>query len=91
MVVTAAREGSRFAVVHGTQSGATFDSLAVATYVEGKTQLSPIKVQTSWTGDKSAGDTVVVTVSYVYTPVVKVPGLLTSKTVTGRSTQVIWY
>ena len=91
MVVTAAREGSRYAVVHGTQSGATFDSAAVATYVEGKTQLSPIKVQTAWTGTKESGDTVVVTVSYVYTPVVKVPGLITSKTVTGKSTQVIWF
>jgi Flp pilus assembly protein TadG len=95
MVTTAAREGTRFAIVHGldydSAGGVAFDSAAVASYVEAKTQLSPIKVQTAWTNDKSPGDTVVVTVSYVYTPVVKVPGLLTSKTVTGTSTQIIAY
>ncbi len=91
MVTTAAREGTRYAIVHGSESGAIFDSAAVASYVQGKTQLSPLKVQTTWTDDKSAGDTVVVTVSYVYTPVVKVPGLLTTKTVTGKSTQIISY
>lgn len=95
MVTTAAREGTRYAIVHGADYdsagfGTAFDSAAVASYVEGKTQLSPIKVQTAWTG-KQPGDTVVVTVSYVYSPVVKVPALLTNKTVTGTSTQIIAY
>lgn len=91
MVTSAAREGVRFAVVHGSSSGATFDSAAVATYVQGRTQLSPISVRTTWTGAKDPQDTVTVTVSYVYTPVVKVPGLLTSKTVTGSSKQIIHF
>ena len=96
MVTTAAREGTRFAIVHGADYatagfGTAFDCAAVAGYVQAKTQLSPIKVQTAWTGTKQPGDTVVVTVSYVYTPVVKVPALLTSKTITGTSTQIIAY
>ena len=89
MVTTAAREGVRYAIVHGSSSSAPFDSAAVATYVQGKTDLSPIGVRTTWTGSKDPQDTVTVTVSYTYTPVVKVPGLLTSKTVTGSSRQII--
>jgi|SRR6185503_6855505 len=96
MITTAAREGTRFAIVHGKESGSLFDSAAVASYVEGRTLLSPIKVQTAATthfvgGGSGSGDTVVVTVSYVYSPVVKVPGLLTNKTITASSTQVIQY
>jgi len=96
MITTAAREGTRYAIVHGAEydssgAGASFDSASVASYVQGKTQLSPIVVKTTWTADKQPGDTVVVVVSYVYTPIVKVPGLLTSKTITGSSTQIISY
>jgi len=91
VITAAAREGVRFAIVHGTESGATFDSAAVASYVEGRTALSPVVVRTSSTGTKKPKDTVTVTVSYVYTPVVKVPGLLTSRTVTAHSSQIISY
>lgn len=96
MITTAAREGTRFAIVHGSESGALFDSAAVASYVEGRTKLSPIKVQTAATnhfptGQPGAGDTVVVTVTYVYSPVVKVPGLLTNKTITASSTHIIQF
>jgi Flp pilus assembly protein TadG len=89
MVTAAAREGVRYAIVHGSSSGATFDSAAVANYVIGRTDISPIKVATSWTGAKDPQDTVTVTVRYDYTPVVKVPGLLTTRTVTGVSSQII--
>lgn len=89
MVTAAAREGVRYAIVHGSSSGATFDSAAVANYVIARTDISPIKVATSWTGAKDPQDTVTVTVKYDYTPVVKVPGLLTTKTVTGASKQII--
>jgi Flp pilus assembly protein TadG len=90
MVTSAAREGVRYAIVHGSSSGSTADSSAVATYVIGRTKLSPIVVKPSWTGSKDPGkDTVTVSVSYVYVPIVKVPGLLTNKTVTGTSKQII--
>jgi Flp pilus assembly protein TadG len=89
-VTAAAREGVRYAVVHGTQSGATFDSAAVASYVEGRTRLSPIIVSTSWTGTQETLDTVTVTVKYSYSPVVKLP-IFPNKTLTGVSKQIIWY
>ena len=91
VVTAAAREGVRYAIVHGTESGALFDSGAVASYVEGRTALTPIVVRTTSTGTKKPQDTVTVSVSYVYVPIVKVPGLLTSKTVTGQSSQIIAY
>ena len=88
MVTTAAREGVRYAIVHGSSSGAPFDSAAVATYVEGKTGITPIVVSTTWTG-KDPQDTVTVTVSYVYNRLVPVPGIPASKTITGKSAQII--
>ena len=92
MVSAAAREGVRYAIVHGSESGAIADSAAVATYVEGRTAMSPLAIKTVWSNpSKAAGDTVTVTVKYTYSPVVKVPGLLTSKTVTGSSRQIIAY
>lgn len=90
MVTAAAREGVRYAIVHGSSSGSEADSAAVATYVIGRTQLSPITVRPSWTGSKDPGrDTATVAVSYTYVPIVKIPGLLTNKTVTGTSKQII--
>ena len=92
MVSAAAREGVRYAIVHGSESGAIADSAAVATYVAGRTAMAPIAVTTAWSdAAKAAGDTVTVTVKYTYAPVVKIPGLLTSKTVTGSSKQIIAY
>ena len=90
MVTAAAREGVRYAIVHGSDSPSPADSAAVATYVEGRTKLSPISVSTTWSdAGKDPLDSVTVTVRYNYTPVVKVPGLLTSKTVTGVSKQLV--
>jgi Flp pilus assembly protein TadG len=89
MVTAAAREGVRFAVVRGSESGSTFDSAAVATYVEGRTKLPGITVATAWTGSKDPQDTVTVTVQYRYTPIVSIRGL-GAKTVTGVSKQIIW-
>jgi Flp pilus assembly protein TadG len=93
MVTAAAREGTRYAVVHGADNtGLTADSAAVANYVINRTKLSPIGVSTVWKqGTKAPRDTVVVTVKYTYTPIVKVPGLLTSKNLTGISSQIVYY
>jgi Flp pilus assembly protein TadG len=59
-----AREGARFAMVHGTQSGRTTDSAGVANYVKSKTALgSSIVVVTTWQdGSKEPGKTVTVKV-----------------------------
>jgi Flp pilus assembly protein TadG len=89
MIAAAAREGVRYAIVHGSKSGATFDSAAVANYVQNRTSLSPLKISTTWTGAKDPQDTVTVTVKYDYIPVVKVPGLTATKTLTSVSKQII--
>jgi Flp pilus assembly protein TadG len=95
MIVAAAREGARYAIVHGSYcelAGCTVaDSAAVANTVIARTQLSPLAVRTQWAQDKDVGDTVTVTVTYVYTPIVKVPFLTAAKTITGRSRQVVVY
>jgi Flp pilus assembly protein TadG len=87
MVTAAAREGVRYAIVHGTDSGSPFDSAAIANYVQDRTKLSPLKISSAWTG-KAPQDTVTVTVKYDYTPVVSIRGL-GAKTVTGVSKQII--
>lgn len=90
MVTAAAREGVRFAIVRGSAyglaGGTVADSASVADYVKGRTQLTPINVSTSWTPAKDPQDTVTVTVSYTYAPIVPV---IASKTVTGVSKQII--
>ena len=49
-VIADAREGTRYAMVHGSQSGRVADSAAVANYVKTKTSLgSSIQVITTWT------------------------------------------
>ena len=91
-ITAAAREGVRFAIVRGSTSGANggtvADSAAVANYVKGRTQLTPITVKSTWTGLKDPGDTVTVEVTYVYTPVVPV---ISSKTIKSTSKQNISY
>ena len=47
-VTAAAREGVRYAIVHGSTSGSVADSAAVANYVKGRTQLGGIIVRTRW-------------------------------------------
>lgn len=85
-LTAAAREGVRYAIVHGTASGVTADSTAVANYVKGRTQLSPIIVTPAWRPGKAPGDTAEVQVTYSYVPIVR---LLPSRTITSKSKQVI--
>jgi Flp pilus assembly protein TadG len=85
-VTAAAREGVRYAIVHGAESGATADSAAVSDYVKARTQLSPITVRPSWTPDKAPGDTVYVQVTYTYVPIVRI---IPSKTLTSTSKGII--
>jgi Flp pilus assembly protein TadG len=64
-VAADAREGSRYAMVHGSVSGSTADSAAVANYVKSKTSLdNSIVVITTWTPDKKPGSTVAVQVKH---------------------------
>lgn len=65
-IASDAREGARYAIVHGTRSGAVTDSAGVATYVKGNSVLgSSIRVYTWWpNGTKGQDDPVVVSVAY---------------------------
>lgn len=95
MITAAAREGVRYAAVRGTNCGlagcTVADSAAVADTVIARTKLSPIIVRTRWAHQKNPGDTVTVIVEYVYTPIVKVPFLTASRTVTSTSKQLVVY
>lgn len=89
-VTAAAREGVRYAIVHGAESGAMADSTAIANYVKDRTRLSPIVVRPAWQNPstKRWPDYAQVTVSYVYVPIVP---LLPMRTITSRSRQTIAY
>jgi Flp pilus assembly protein TadG len=95
MITAAAREGVRYAAVHGTNCEAAgcalADSAAVADTVIARTKLSPITVHPKWAQAKDPGDTVTVTVKYTYTPIVKVPFLTASRLITATSKQIVVY
>ena len=57
-LTAAAREGVRYAIVHGSTSGDIADSAAVADTVEARTALGGIIVSTQWIPAKNPGDTV---------------------------------
>jgi len=88
MVTAAAREGVRYAIVHGAQSGAVADSATIANYVKGRTQLTPIDVQPSWVPDKAPGSVAQVRVTYTYVPAVSFV-IRSTKTITSTSRQII--
>jgi Flp pilus assembly protein TadG len=85
-ITAAAREGVRYAIVHGGTSGNIADSTMVANYVIGRTKISPITVRPRWTGSKAPGDTATVIVSYQYNPIVR---LIPSRTLSSQSRQII--
>ncbi len=88
-LTAAAREGVRYAIVHGDQSGEIADSASVANYVINRTGLSGIVVRPSWPdGNKTFGSSVQVRVTYAYTPIVK---LFPARTITSTSKQIISY
>ncbi len=87
-LTAAAREGVRYAIVHGSESASPADSAAVADTVEARTPLSGIIVRTQWMGGNEPQDTVQVTVSYAFNSLIPV---IPSRTLQGVSRQVIAY
>ena len=85
-LTAAAREGVRYAIVRGSESGGTADSAMVADYVKGRTKLAPIVVKPSWLPNKNPGSVAQVEVSYTYVPIVP---LMPSKPIKSTSRQVI--
>ena len=64
-VAADAREGARYAIVHGSRSGSVADSAAVANAVKSKSSLgNSIRVYTWWPEGKTPGSIVTVSVAY---------------------------
>ena len=85
-ITAAAREGVRYAIVHGSYSPLVADSTMLANYVKGKTQISPIVVKPAWKPGNDPGDTAVVQVIYEYVPLVP---FIPPRTLTSTSRQII--
>lgn len=64
-VASDAREGARYAIVHGSQSGRVATTDSVQNYVRGRTNLdNSIVVVTTWTPDNKPGSLVEVKVKH---------------------------
>jgi len=66
MVTEAARMGTRYAIVRGSESGRVADTASVSAYVRSRASLSPITVTTTWPTDKDPGSFVDVKVEYTH-------------------------
>ena len=82
----AAREGARWAIVRGNQSGRVADTAAVSSYVLTKTSTRPVAVSTVWSPNKDPGSTVTVTVQHSFRAVVPI---IPTITLGSRSRMVI--
>ncbi len=70
-VANAARDGVRYAIVHGSRSSSPASSSDIQSYVRNEAQgitPSSISVSTTWNPNNSPGSTVNVQVSYTYHP-----------------------
>ena len=71
-----AREGARYAIVRGTESGDTASATDVETYVQGRAAgLTGLAVATVWDPDNDPGSVVQVQVDRTFNPVVPMLGL----------------
>ncbi len=89
--ITDAREGARYAIVHGGQSGRVADSTMIANYVKSRTSLdNSIVVVPTWADptNKTAGTTVAVKVKHA---VPRYGPFLAAHTDSSTSTMVIVY
>lgn len=90
-VASDAREGARYAIVHGGQSGRIADSTMVANYVKGKTSLgNSIVVVPTWSdpATKKPGTTISVKVRHA---VFRIGPFVPAHTDSSTSTMVIVY
>ena len=104
-VTSAAREGVRYAIVHGSTTGALpSDTAAISAYINTRARLTPLAITTTYTpaNTNTPGSTVQVQVSFAYAPVVnlfqasiggrtvRVP-FLSARNITSTSQQIIHY
>jgi Flp pilus assembly protein TadG len=65
-----AREGVRYAIVRGSESGRAVTASDIQTYVRDKAGLSSAQVTTTWQPDNQPGSVVQVNVNYTFQPTV---------------------
>ena len=82
----AAREGARWAIVRGNESGRPTDDAAVSAYVQSKIPITGLTVTTTWTPNKDPGSVVQVRVQSAFTAVIP---MIPAVTLTGTSRMVI--
>ena len=88
-IASGAKEGARFAIVRGTQSGRVTDSAGVANYVKSKTVLdASIVVLTTWSPDKQPGSLVTVRVKH---STARLGPFLSARTDSASSTMIVVY
>lgn len=86
-VAHAAREGARYAIVRGAESGQTATAGDVQTYVQTRaTGMTAVTVTTTWEPDNNPGSVVQVRVDTLFQPVVP---FLPATTLTSTSRMVI--
>ncbi len=79
-----AREGARYAIVRGSESGRAATAAEIRNYVQGRAgPLGPVQVTTSWIPDNKPGSVVEVRVQYNFSPVLP---LVPAGTITLAST-----
>ena len=73
-----AREGARYAIVRGTESGGTADAASVEAYVQSRAAgMAGLTVTTTWDPDNDPGSVVQVQVDRQFDPIVPIVGLPT--------------
>jgi len=82
----AAREGARWAIVRGNQSGRVADTAAVSAFVMSRTSIRPIAIATAWAPNKDPGSTVTVNVQHQFRAVVPI---IPAITLSSRSRLVV--
>ena len=87
-VTSDARDGARYAIVHGSTSLLQADSAAVANYIKSRTSLDTIRVTTVWNPNKNPGSIVSVTVKH---PIPQRGPFLPARTDSGMSQMVIQF
>ena len=89
-ICNAAREGSRYAIVHGSKSSSPASSSNIQSVVQGHCEgLGSVTANTTWTPNNNPGSVVKVTVTY--TARLNVPLLITNVSLTATSQMVIAY
>lgn len=81
-----AREGARWAIVRGNESGRIADTAAVSAYILSRIGTRPLAISTVWAPDKNPGSTVTVTVQHPFRAVVPI---IPQITLSSRSRMVV--